>query len=166
MNLHNDSHLNDSQILQSLVAKEDLPAAVQEHLASCSRCIAARKYLQGNLTRLGELAVNSAPLLQKKIVIPRQQQAVPSQWLSGWRSIFALTATAGVVLLFIGLVSLKNTQEQAFTKLDEETLKDERLMAEISKLGRSGLPQSWLDISGELDVNIDEEMLEILTPSS
>jgi hypothetical protein len=166
MNPENFPHLNENQIIQSLVEKADLPPALREHLSSCSQCKIARENLEGNLTRLGEMAMNSAPPLQKKIILSCEQQRKTYQWLWEWRGISALTAAAGVVLMLAGLVSLNNTQQRTLAKLNEEMLKDERFMTEISKLERSDLPQSWLDISGEFDVNIDEEMLEVISPGS
>ncbi len=166
MSPENGSHLNDGQIIQSLVEKANLSPALREHLSSCSICIAKRKNFEGNLTRLGEMARNSAPSLRKKIILPWAQSEKTYQWLLGWRRISALSGAVAIALLFIGLVFWNNPQGSSLAKLNDEMLKDERFMAEISNLGKSDLPQTWLDISGEFDVNINEEMLEIIAPSS
>ena len=166
MNRANVPHLKDEQIIQSLEEKIDLSLEDRKHLATCSRCRIERKNLEENLIRLGEMAVRSAPSLQRRIMLPSEHPAKTYQRLWGWRKITALGVTAGFALLFFGLVFLHKSQERTLAKFNEEMLSDEHFMNEIVRMGKSDLPQTWLDISGELDVTIDEEMFEFITPSS
>ena len=159
-------HLHDDQIIRSLVDKTDLPAAVREHLASCPQCRAARENLKRTAVRLGDLARMNAPTRQKTIRLPGRKPQKTAWWSRDWRTLSALGAAAGIVLVIGVLLSLHTIQERSQAKLYDEMIKDERFMSEINLLQKSDLPQSWLDISGESEVNINEEMLELISPSS
>jgi hypothetical protein len=156
-------HLNDDQIIRSLVDKADLPIDLQEHLTTCPQCQTARKRLGGAVERLGERAIRSAPSFKKTIRIP-EKQAIGNTWRPwGWLSLSAVGAAALAVTL---MISLNTYRQRSLAGLYDEMIKDERLLTEINVLEKSDLPQTWLDISGDSEVNINEEMLEVITPGS
>ena len=161
-----DVHLNDDQIIRSLEDKTDLSVVLQEHLASCSQCLSARKKLEGAVVRLGEQARNSAPLFKKAIRFPDRQPLKTSWWSWNWRSFSAMGATAGMAIAIIVLVSLHTMHQRSLAKLYDEMFKDERFISEINMLGKNDLPQLWMDISGDSEVNLNEEMLEVIAPGT
>jgi len=75
-------------------------------------------------------------------------------------------ATAGMAIAIIVLVSLHTMQQRSLAKLYDEMFKDERFISEINMLGKNDLPPLWMDISGDSEVNLNEEMLEVIAPGT
>ena len=163
MNREHELHLSEHQIFQSLEEGAGLSSELKEHLRQCSLCTAERANLIGQLTRLDEMARAYAPLPLRKIRLPSQHPGKSSRWR--WQRFGSLTA-AGMAFALIGFVSVSTFQHHKLARLNDETQRDQQLMIDISNYEKSDLPQPWLDILGDPDVGINEEMLETIAPSS
>jgi hypothetical protein len=160
-----DIHLNEERLICSVVDQNDLSADEQNHLFTCSVCQGEKQQLEQELTNLGRMAKEFAPLPEKNI-IPLLQESLQkprSSW--SWRPVFA--AGFVVILLIVGIwmySPFKRYQEYKIAKLIERMKDDEKLMAEIRSLEEQALSGFYMDISGESYRYVDDEFLEFILP--
>ncbi len=160
-----DNHLTDDQIVRYLVDPVDLPSGFIIHMETCLHCQSEKNSLESKLCRLGEIARSSAPEIRKRIILPHIQ--TEKSHSMSWVRSPAVGATFAVgVLLAVWLGFSHMEQQNKVAKLTTEMIRDEYLMTEIEKLDRNDLPQTWIDISSDSEVDLDDSLIEILTPGS
>ena len=153
------THLNEDQILLSLVDERDLSGDMKSHLLACSVCQDKKGVLMSELERMGQMANDFTPLPQKKPVLPFQKSH---------RFNFRLPVFAGglaVVLLIAFLWSqalFTEPPKQMAAQLLTEMEVGLDLIDDI--LEASALPEYYLDMAVASNGYLDDEFLELLVP--
>jgi hypothetical protein len=160
-----EQHLKEKQILQALIDAKDLPMPLQKHLIECVHCRSQKEHLEQELARLGQLAQRYAPEPQKRILVTDQKpRSAFSEFLSG-RLAFAAAAVAFVLIVIWGTLLIRSHQQGSIGNLAKDVVEAERLMTEINVLVENALPQVYLDIVGETNLNMDKDFMDFLIPT-
>ena len=161
-----DLHLDEDHLLKALVDEADLPRVQREHLAHCHECRKRKEAIAENLARLGRQAEQFCPSPRRKISLPVEKPR--RLWSWQWRTAIG----AAVAALFIGVVGIPALFEK-MPGLDksnplQEMVDAEELMFEVSMLVENALPQEYLEITGDMDDEADEDdmFLEFMTPTT
>jgi len=157
-----DIHLNEDQILVSLVGEEDLSVEKRRHLLDCDVCQAKRMTLMSELERLGEMARDFAPLPEKKVVIPLREPRHFSFRLPAFAAGLALIVLIASVWSLMFFADSSKQMSQMTAQLSRGTEISLDLVDDI--LGESILPQYYLDIFAASYSYFDDEFLEFLVP--
>ena len=167
MNLGNEQHLDEQQLIQAIVDAKDLPHSMQTHLASCSQCRSSKESFEQELARLGQIAEGYAPKPQKKIVLP-VHEVRSTRWTFlnwNWRHVIGAAATvAAVLIIFWGTTIVRNLTEFGTAGGPSELMEAKRLMTEVNMLVDNALPPLYLEISAESKPDYDEEFYQFLIP--
>ena len=159
---HDESHLGEKDILQAVIDGTDLPILQQQHLQDCFQCRSQKERLENELTRLGQLAEHYAPEPQRRITVP-EQKVRTTFFNRGFA--FSAGAVAAVVIV-VWATFLIRSQQGSIGNLAQNMVEAERLMMEIDVLVENALPQVYLDIVGETNLNKDQDFLDFLIPTS
>ena len=152
-------HLNEDQILLSLVEEHDLSEETRSHLLACLLCQEERTALMSELEHLGEMAKDFSPMPQNKPVLPFRESG---------HFIFnrpVLSAGFAVVLIIACLWSLTlfiDSSKQMTPGLSTDMKVDLYLMDDI--LEESALPEYYLDIGVASYTYFDEEFMDFVVP--
>jgi len=152
-------HLNEDQILVSLVDENDLPEDLKSHLQACPICQEKKITLISELENLGKTAKAFTPLPRQKPVLFLQK----SRYYIFRRPVF--TAGFSMILIIMCLISFQlftDSSKQITTRLAMETEEDLYLLEDI--LEESALPVYYLDIAVTFNSYFDDEFLEFITP--
>ena len=79
---------------------------------------------------------------------------------------FSATALAAVIIVVWATFLIRSQQPGRIGNLAQDMVEAERLMTEIDVLVENALPQVYLDIVGETDLNLDEDFLDFLIPTN
>jgi hypothetical protein len=158
----NEPHLAEDHILQAVIDETDLSTLQQQHLAECSRCRSHRERLENELTHLGRLAERYAPEPLRRITVV--QDKVPSGF-SIRRFAFSAAAVAAVIIVVWATFLIRSQQPGRIGNLAQDMVEAERLMTEVNVLVENALPQVYLDIVGETNLNLDEDFIDFLIPT-
>ncbi len=154
-------HLDEDQLIYSVVDQNDLPAAVQNHLFGCKECQEKKQQLEQDLSNMARLANELAPLPHRKIrPLPQDSHR---HW--NWRPVFVAGFTA--LLLIFGIwrsSQLTIYHEYQMTKLFREMEGDQNLMVEIQALEENAMSDIYLEISGEPYSYSDDKFFEFVIP--
>jgi hypothetical protein len=154
-----DTHLNEDQIIVSLMDENDLTEDMKGHLLACPACQEKRTALISELENLGKMAKDLTPLPKRKPVLPVRE----SRRFGVGLPIFAAGSIAAVVIAFLGsIVFFNEPSKQMGAQLSTETGADFYLMDDI--FGESALPEYYLDIAGASYSYFDDEFLEFIVP--
>jgi hypothetical protein len=163
----NTKHLTQHQITMAVVDSADLSQAELEHLEACPLCLRDKKQLDESLNSLGHAANQMAPSLKKRIILPTGKEPDSKiSWFFNWRGAFAMAVT----VIFVMVVWWK-TPIYPPVPIDKEKLSREimqanrRLMAEVDQLVENALPQSFIDLSGGIDTEDENDFMRFLIPS-
>jgi predicted anti-sigma-YlaC factor YlaD len=159
---HNEPHLEENDILQAVIDNTDLSVLQQQHLVECSQCRSSKQRLEQELARMGQLAERYAPKPQRRITVAEQKVRSP---LLNWRFAFSAAAVAAVILVVWGTFLIRNQQQGSIGNLTQNMVEAERLMTQINVLVENALPQVYLDIVGETNLNLDEDFMDFLIPT-
>jgi hypothetical protein len=169
MNDHDFDHLDERQIVMSVVDEASLTAEAAEHLRSCAHCLAARRALERKLSSFGDLARQMAPSPRRPVAVELPQKEKHPGWFHGGRPLrVAAAGMAVVAVLILGTLITRHSQEQLMAQLTREILEDERLMSEIARLEEDALPDI---VPGDRngygrEEDSDEEFMDFLVPAS
>ena len=165
MNLDNEQHLDEQQLIQAVVDENDLPRSVQMHLGGCHRCRSEKESFEQELAALGQAAERYAPQPQRRIVLP-VQEARSTRWtFLNWRhAIGAAAAVAVVVVVFWGSTIYRNLTGFGTTGSPAELLEARQLMTEVNMLVDNALPPLYLEISAEYKPDDDKDFYQFLIP--
>ncbi len=159
-------HLDEEQLLQSVVDTADLPESVQTHLAECGQCTAGRNSFELEITKLSQKAEQFAPKPQRRIMLPVPKSKNPFRNLWDWRNLVAAAATVTAVFILVwGTNLVRNLSEPGAENLRAEMVEAERLMTEVNTLVDNALPSFYLLISGENKADSDDEFYQFLIPT-
>ncbi len=160
---HNEPHLGENDILQAVIDDTDLPMQQQQHLLECSQCRSQKERLENELARLGQLAEHYAPEPQNRVTVAEQKVRTPF-FNTGFA--FSAAAVAAVIIVVWATFLIRSQQRGSIGNLAQNMIEAERLMMEIEVLVENALPQVYLDIVGETNLNLDEDFLDFLIPTA
>ena len=163
MTIHSpdERHLGEDHILQAVIDDTDLPMLQQQHLAECSRCQADRDRLEIELAHLGQMAERYAPEPLKRIRVADEKVKAPFA-IRGFA--FSAAAVAAVIIVAWATFLIRSQQPGRIGNLAKDMVEAERLMTEIDVLVENALPQVYLEIVGETNLNLDEDFIDFLIP--
>lgn len=165
MNLDNEQHLDEQQLIQAVVDENDLPRSMQTHLVSCHQCRSSKESFEQELARLGQLAERYAPKPQKRITLPVHEVRSTLWTFVNWRHAIGAAATvAAVLFVFWGTTTLRNLTEFETAGVPSELMEAKRLMTEVNMLVENALPPLYLEISAESKPDYDKEFYQFLIP--
>jgi len=154
-------HLNEDQVIRSVVDENDLPATVRNHLSTCLVCLGEKKQIEQELSTLGRMAREFAPLPRREVRLPFYKPR--SLWSR--RPVFAVGFAAVLLIAGIWRYALVTTsQEKMMSQIMWETKKDEQLMAEIYALEEYAPVDVYPDIFAESDVGYFDDFLRFVSP--
>ena len=168
MSHEKNRHLSEAEIIHAVVDEEDLSDDLKEHLSSCSLCSSDKERLGKELSRLGHLAVDFAPLPSSPVVLPDRGTGRPYR-LRTWQWGSLLGAGVAVVMLlalFWGRAAVTLFPDKEHVQWAFETGQDEKLMTEINWLEEHALPEIYFELAGESTLGISEEFIEFVIPST
>jgi hypothetical protein len=158
-----ERHLGEDHILQAVIDDADLSALQQQHLAECSRCQADRERLENELAHLGKMAQRYTPQPLKRIRVADEKTRSPF-FIRGFA--FSAAAVAAVFIVVWATFLIRNQQPGRIGNLAQDMVEAEKLMTEINVLVENALPQAYLDIVGETNLNLDEDFMDFLIPTN
>jgi len=163
MSSHRNLHLEEDQLIRAVVEESDLPETLREHLSGCPECRAAKKRIEEDLARLGQMAKRLSPSPLRKVSLPSEKSQNAFRWTWQWRVAFGVGAAAVFAVFVMGMPPLfKHTPEES--TYTQEMLETEEFMAEVSMLSENALPSVYLDMAGESDPEFYEEFMQFLVP--
>ena len=165
MNLDNEQHLDEQQLIQAAVDESDLPQSVKMHLGDCHQCRSEKESFEQEMAALGQLAERYAPQPQKRIVLP-VQEARGARWtFLNWRHAVGAAASVAVVLMvFWGTTTFRNLTGYGTAGDPAELLEARQLMTEVNMLVDNALPPLYLEISAEYKPDEDKDFYQFLIP--
>jgi hypothetical protein len=162
----NVQHLDEEQLIQSVVDVSDLPDFVQAHLAECGQCLAGKNSFELEMATLSQKAERLAPKPQRRIILPVQKTKKPFWNLLDWQNLAAAAATVAAVFILVwGTNLVRNLSDPGTEKLTADMVESERLMREVNTLVDNALPPFYLVLSGENSAGYDEEFYQFLIPA-
>ena len=160
MKQRDDIHLNEEQLLCSIIDDGDLSTCTREHLASCLSCSMEKERIEESLALMSRIAERSAPMPERKALVPQGKvRGLRSwSWFPEWRWIMTagITAAAAVVIAF-GSVMFSVGQNRHAASLYRDMMDDERLITELGQLEDNALPSIYMDISEEAYQDLDDD---------
>lgn len=161
----NMQHLDEEQLIQSVVDVSDLPDSVRAHLAECGRCRAGKLSFELEMQTLGQKAEQFAPQPQRRIVLPALKTRKPLGHLLEWRKLAAAAATVAAVFILVwGTDLVRNHSESGPENLTADMVESKRLMTEVNTLVDNALPPFYLVLSVENQADYDDEFYQFLIP--
>ncbi len=158
---HQGIHLNEKQLILSVIDAHDLDHVLVKHLAECSKCMSERKRLELELKKLGDMAKTLAPH-------PKRRPLALFQERKNTRSFRLVPALGFALILFLIFIVLPRTD-----KIDDNIImadillemeRDQQLLSEVRALEQSAFQGIFPEIDDELYENFDDDFLEFLVP--
>jgi len=165
VNLDNEQHLDEQQLIQAVADESDLPRSLQMHLGDCHQCRSEKESFEQEMAALGQVAERYAPQPQKRIVLPVQEAGSPRWSFLNWRhAVGAMAAVAIVVVVFWGSTTLRNLTGLPTAGSPSELLEARQLMTEVNMLVDNALPPLYLEISAEYKPDDEKDFYQFLIP--
>lgn len=152
-------HLNEDQILLSLIDENDLPEEMRSHLENCNACQDKRESLLSELECLGKMAGEFTPEPRKRPILPVRESGRKRYHFPA----FATGLASAVLVAFLcNVVLFSDSPEQMKADLSVESEVRLHLMEEI--LEEPALSGPYLDITQTAYSYFDDEFLEFVVP--
>jgi len=165
MKITSEQHLDENQLIQAVVDKNDLPAPALAHLATCGQCLAGTQRLEHELESLGSMAERYAPKPQRSIRLPVQESKSSLAAFLTWRNaIGALVTVAAAIIVVWGTTLVRNQTGSGTQGSTAEMIEAKQLMTQVNMLIDNALPPLYLEISGEHQPDYDTEFFKFLIP--
>lgn len=163
MSIHNsnETHLGEDDMLQAMIDDTNLSTLQQQHLAECPQCRSQRERLENELAHLGQMAERFAPEPMRHITVADDKVRAPFS-IRGFA--FSAAAVAAVIVVVWATFLIRSQQQGHIGNLAQNMVEAERLMTEINVLVENALPQVYLDIVADTDLNLDEDFIDFLIP--
>lgn len=152
-------HLNEDQIVLSLVDENDLSEDMKNHLLACPECQEKKTALISELKNLGKMAKGLTPLPKRKPALPVRKSR---RFGLGLPVVAAGCAAALVIAFLWNTIFFNQPPKQMTARLSTEVEADFYLMDDI--LEESALPDYYLDIAVASYSYFDDEFLEFVVP--
>ena len=172
-----EEHLNEDQIIMSVVDEDDLPESVKSHLKACPLCQEQRRGLMSQLDKMGGMAKDLAPQ-PKAGPLAYPKPWGPKPWDAGaWQRVFSrwpVFASALACFLIIagiwGLMLLQGPEGKPQVRqvnIASDSSVEQRVAEMVfieDLLEESALPDYYLDIAVASPEDFDDEFLEFVVP--
>ena len=155
----NSMHLNENQLLVSMIDESDLSEDVKGHLDACQICQEKKTAFMSELENLGKTAKDFTPMPRLKPVLPLRESRHSSFHLPVFASGIAVFLIIACLLSF---ALFTDSSKQITVQLATETEVDVYFLEDI--LEESALPEYYLDIAVTFNGYFDDEFLEFITP--
>lgn len=152
-------HLNEDQVLLSLVDENDLTEDVKTHLQSCALCQEKKMALISELEWLREMAKNLAPLPQNRPVILLPE----SRHLNFHLPLFATGAGVLLIVFLWSMIFFSDLSKQKTPPFSPEIMGADIVLLD-NLLEESALPEVYLDIVVASNSDFDDDFLEFFIP--
>lgn len=155
-----DTHLDEEQLVLSLVDEDDLPETRRKHLRDCPACLKKKKSLTAELDHLGKMADEFAPVPNRR---PNVEFPEPRR-LSSRIPIFAGGLAVSVLIVFLfGLVLFTDTSRRHIDA-GQATQKDAGLHLVGELWDNSTLSVYYRDMAPGSYSYFDNDFLEFVAP--
>jgi len=152
-------HLNEDQILLSLIDENDLPKEMRSHLENCNACQDKRASLLSELECLGKMAGEFTPEPRQRPILPVRESGRKRYHFP----VFATGLASAVLVVFLcSIIFFSGPSEQMNTDLSVKSEVRLHLMEEI--LEEPALSGPYLDITQTAYSYFDDEFLEFVIP--
>jgi hypothetical protein len=164
MSLDNERHLDEREIIISVVDETDLPEFLRRHLLICPQCGNEKIKIEQALIRLEEAVKSFAPMPKKH---PRLYPDKSKRFV--WRPtpVLAMAFMFVIVIAAVWWADISNKPDKSTTLTDAtaHVWEDEELFTEITSLSENALPETYNQIVTEPDPDIDEEFYQYVAPA-
>jgi hypothetical protein len=159
----NERHLGEKDILQAVIDDTDLSMQQEQHLVECPRCRSRKEQLEYELARFGQLAEHYVPKPRRRVTLVERN--VRSPFFSRAFA-YGLAGVAAAILVVWGTFLIRSHQQGSNGNLAQNMVEAERLMTEVDGLVENALPPAYLEIVGETNLNMDEDFIDFLIPTT
>lgn len=165
MKTDENGHLQDGQIICTVIDEGDLALHNRDHLLVCPLCKGKVEKFSAGLQAFGQKARQSVPPFSHPVKLPPGKQPAPVAHNAGWLPFFGAAAMAGMVVFFyfMGLTT-KYPAKLATLPSQESLLEDESLMREISEMIEFPLPDNMYEITGDNGIGFEDDFLQFVVP--
>lgn len=164
-----EAHLDVDQLSRAVVDVDDLPPSLREHLATCPQCRQAKERFELELSGLGEMARRLAPSARTALALPEEQSPSTPGWSWKRRTAYGMALAVLLVVLVSwqsDLVLFAPGENGDNPALVIQSAED--LIAEVNLLVANPLPQVYLEICAESELDFvesfDEVFFELVVP--
>jgi len=162
MKKNQSRHLTEDQILAAVVAENDLPVHLQEHLLFCRKCSLKKDHLSQDLFCLGQKAVEMAPVISGRIRLPEKSRIfIFNRHLKN-----ALAVCSTIIFIFLAVWVPDWKSKPDFLKAQRDPQDSAIFMAEIKSLVENALPKEYQDLADPLDFGIQADFMQYIVPAS
>jgi len=155
-----NGHLSEDQIVYAFIDQAQLPAAEKAHLEHCLKCRSRVDQLAQDLERLGRMAEHYAPLPQRSVNLPVKKTRRP---LQRWTVGLAAAAAAALCLAIWWEVS-QDMQPVVTNQTVSVSENNGELMSTVQALSENALPDVYMDIVGDSDLDMTDEFIDYIVP--
>lgn len=153
-------HLSEDQIVHAFIDQAQLPADKKAHLERCLQCRSRVDQLAYDLERLGRMAGQYAPLPERSVHLPVKETRRP---LRRWTVGLAVAATAALcVAIWWGVPQDK--QPVVANQAVSVSENNGELMSTVQALSENALPDVYMDIVGDSDLDMTDEFIDYVVP--
>ena len=156
------AHLDEGQVIMAVIDKEGLSPEVKAHIDTCAGCRARVEALEGELQRLGDMALEQVPSRWKRPSLKGARVASnrPRTWT------IALAAGLAVAMLVFSLARFYSplTPQPSQAAISSEMEQDARLSSEVGVLLSDPVPEPFEEISDVPGADAYEEFVDFVVP--
>lgn len=158
-------HLSEGQLLDAIIDMAEMSSDLRDHLNACPQCRRARYQSERGLEQLGQTAARYVPVPRKRIVIPIEESSRGMVWFRQWRASMGVAATAlALIILVWGSDPIHVTPGNNDSNLVLENQEAEMLIMEVNMLVENVLPQLYLEICAESELDFNDEFIQYIVP--
>ena len=157
-----NGHLNEDQIIHAFIDQAQLPTDKKAHLEHCSQCRSRVDQLAQDLKQLGRMAERHAPLPKRSFHLPVKETRRP---LRRW-SVGLAAAAAATLCLAIWWETPQDLQPVATNQTVSVLENNGELMSTVQALSENALPEVYMDIVGDSDLDLTDEFIDYVVPDS
>ena len=154
-----EDHLDEDQIIVSIVDENDLPKKLKSHLDACPVCQEGKKALMAQLEEMGRMAKELAPRPQG-IVLPEPKVS----WGLSFRWPVVASGLASLVIIAAvwGLMLFRGPQMEMAPGFAGQQVVGLVFIEDI--LEESALPSYYLDIAVASFEYFDDDFMDFIAP--
>lgn len=165
MNSYKTRHLNEEQLIRSVVDKTSIPLHLQHHLSECPKCLKSKNDLELKFIKIGETAKTLSPFPMKRPQLPPEKSKPEKSKIVRWRPVLVTAFTVLLVIsgVLLSYLSRVPTESVFINDFSYEIWEDKMFMEEISFLAENALPLEYMEFLNESGLELDEDSIESVT---
>ena len=157
-----NGHLSEDQIIHAFIDQAQLPVDKKAHLERCSQCRSRVDQLAQDLERLGRMAEQHAPLPERSVHLPvKETRRLLRRWTVGLAA-----AAAAALCLTIWWGVPQDKQPVVANQTESVSENNGELMSTVQALSENALPDVYMDIVGDSDLDMTDEFIDYVVPDS